>query len=200
MYSSTRLRWRPRDPAPAGSPESCRWFVDSYSDYRDRCLDPDDQVRAKAHLAACSACRRYDRVIRTGVSVLRAEAPRPSGRKLAVGTLRDRAWAMDREEAMALGGAGSGITTAGVVLVALLLGGFAWLPLFLQGAPEVEIAPVAAVAPGSEPAPAYSWGDLAPALLSLRSPAGFSRSAPGYPTVRVRVPLTPGVAVGVDPD
>ena len=101
---------------------------------------------------------------------------------------------------MALGGAGSGITTAGVVLVALLLGGFAWLPLFLQGAPEVEIAPVAAVAPGSEPTPVYSWGDLSPALLSQRSPAGFFGSSPGYQTDRVRVPFTPGVAVGVDPD
>ena len=42
-----------------------------YSEYRDLLLDPVAADRARAHLDACPACRRYDRVIRTGVSVLR---------------------------------------------------------------------------------------------------------------------------------
>lgn len=200
MHTSTRLRWRRSDPAPAGSPASCRWFVDVYSDYRDGLLDPDSRDRAEAHLAACSCCRRYDRVIRSGVSVLRADEGGFVDSTLAVTTVRHRAWELERREAVVLGPAGSGITTSGVVLIALLLGGFAWLPLALQGAPEVEIAPVAAVAPVSEPLPAYSWGDRVPALLPLRSSARFSSSVPAVQLVPVRVPLTPGVAAGVDPD
>lgn len=114
--------------------------------------------------------------------------------------MRDQAWAKEREEAMALGETGSGITTAGVALVALLLGGFAWFPSFLPEAPEVEIAPVAAAAPTFDPTPAYSWGERPQALLSLGSSAGFSISAPVVQTVLERVSFTPGVAAGVDPD
>lgn len=119
---------------------------------------------------------------------------------VAVTTVRHRAWELERNEAMALGAAGSGISTAGVVVIALLLGGFAWFPLVLPGTPEVEIAPVAAVAPVLEPLPAYSWRDHVEARPPLRSPTGMSAPAPVFEAVRVRVPLTPGVAAGVDPD
>lgn len=200
MQANTRLRRRQDDPAPAGSPASCRWFIDVYSDRRDGHLDPDDQRRAEAHLDACPSCRRYDRVIRTGISVLRAEEGGFIDHTVALTTVRHRAWDLERREATALGAAGSGITTAGVVLIALLLGGFAWFPLLLPGAPEVEIAPVAAVAPVLEPLPAYSRVNLAPALARLRLPAMPAMPAPPFRAVRVRVPLTPGVAAGVDPD
>ena len=196
MHTGIRLRWRPDDPAPAGSPASCRWFVDIYSDYRDGHLGPDARARAEVHLEACSSCRRYDRVIRAGISTLRADDTGGSDGFLAVATVRDQAWALDREEAMALGEAGSGITTAGVVVVALLLGAFAWFPFVMPGMPEVETAPVAAAAPAREPIPAYAWGDPPPARLSLPSAPGFSMSAPRFRSI----PSTPGVAVGVDPD
>jgi len=199
LQTGTRLRRRPRDLAPAGSPASCRWFVDVYSDCRDGHLDPDDRRRAEAHLHACSSCRRYDRVIRTGVSVLRADEGGFIDHTVAVTTVRHRAWELERKEASALGAVGSGISTTGVVLIALLLGGFAWFPLVLSGAPEVEIAPVAAVAPVFEPLPVYSWGDPQ-ALPPLRASARLSRSAPVFAAVRVRVPLTPRVAAGVEPD
>ncbi len=200
LHTGTRLRWRRSDPAPAGSPASCRWFVDVYSDYRDGLLDPDSRDRAKAHLAACSSCRRYDRVIRSGVSVLRADEAGFVDSTLAVTTVRYRAWELERREATALGPAGSGIATTGVVLIALLLGSFAWIPLAHPGAPEVEIAPVAAVAPPVEPMPAYSWSHRASALLPLRPAARLSAPAPVLQAGPVRVPLTPGVAAGVDPD
>ena len=200
LHTGTRLRWRRSDPAPAGSPASCRWFVDVYSDYRDGRLDPGSRDRAEAHLAACSSCRRYHRVIRSGVSVLRADEGGFVDGTLAVTTVRHRAWEQDRREAMALGPAGSGIATAGVVLIALLLGSFAWIPLVYPGAPEVEIAPVAAVAPTVEPMPAYSWSRRASALLPLRPAARLSAPVPVLQAGPVRVPLTPGVAAGVDPD
>ncbi len=119
---------------------------------------------------------------------------------VAVTTVRHRAWELERNEAMALGAAGSGTTTAGVVLIALLLGGFAWFPLVLPGVAEVEIAPVAAVAPVFEPPTTYTRGDRVQAHLPLRSSGRLSSSAPVFPAVRERVPLTPGVAAGVDPD
>lgn len=200
MHTGTRLRWRRSDPAPAGSPASCRWFVDVYSDYRDGRLDPGSRDRAEAHLAACSSCRRYHRVIRSGVSVLRADEGGFVDGTLAVTTVRHRVWELERRETTALGPAGSGIATAGVVLIALLMGGFAWFPLVFSGAPEVEIAPVTAVAPAVVPTPAHSWGGRASALLSLRSAARLSPPAPVLQAGPVRAPLTPGVAAGVDPD
>lgn len=122
------------------------------------------------------------------------------GRALAVTTVRRQAWELEREEAMALGKTGSGITTVGVVVIALLFAGFAWFPLVLPGVPEVEIAPVAADAPAFGPLPSYSWVDLSLALPRLGVPTVSATSAPPVQAVPVRVPLTPGVAAGVDPD
>lgn len=200
LRTSTPLRQRRSDPAPIGSPASCRWFIDIYSDYRDGLLSRDSRDRAGAHMDACSSCRRYDRVIRSGVSVLRADEGGFVDSTLAVTTVRHRAWELERRDAAALGPAGSGITTAGVVLIALLLGSFAWFPSVFPGAPEVEIAPVAAVAPAVEPTPAYSWGGRGSPLLPLRSAARLSPQAPVLQAGPVRVPLTPGVAAGADPD
>ena len=52
-------------------------------------------------MASCGACRRYDRVIRTGVSVLREEGVPAPGRILEADRLRNRAWAMEKRTPMA---------------------------------------------------------------------------------------------------
>ena len=72
---------------------------------------------------------------------------------------------------MALGSAGSGMTTVGVALVAMVLGSFAWLPLFgaatpPAATPEFELAPVVAAVRES-PAPPRPKIGLRPTRLSL---------------------------------
>lgn len=159
---------------PSGPSVNCQWFVEAYSDYRDGCLDMAVRTAVQAHMTSCEACRRYDRVIRSGVSVLREEEARAPRRKLGVTRLRDHAWAMEKRESMALGSAGSGMTTVGVALVAMVLGSFAWLPLFgaapsAAAAPEFEMAPVVAAFPERQALPRPMIG-LRPTRLSLSTP------------------------------
>ena len=151
------------------------------------------------------------------------EAPR---RLVSIGALRESAWAIDKRESMALGIAGSGITTVGMGMVALLLCLFAWFPLFVPGTPEVDIAPVVAAAPGVAPAQAF-FPPSPGMFFSLTSPGLPSRSVPTLFVVPDRLPFTAqrrdmasevaramlfdrgvghgplplqGLAVGVDPD
>ena len=136
----------PGTDAPVSPPRSCRWFLDGYSDYRDSRLNMATRAAVAAHLGVCASCRRYDRVIRRGVEILRDTPPEASGRPLEVASLRERALAVERQS-MALGTAGSGVSVAAAIVVALLLGVAAWSPLLSGGTPEVEMPPVMADAP-----------------------------------------------------
>ena len=180
---------------------NCRWFVETYSDYRDGGLGIAAQTAVHAHMASCEPCRRYDRVIRTGVSVLREEEAPARRRNVRLIPLRNRAWAMEQREYMALGSAGSGIATLGVALVAVVLGSFAWLPLvgagsFAAATPEFEMAPVVAAAPES-PVPARPAVGLRPtrATDDVIWPPLLVHGSSWFTG-----PNTPGLAVEVDPD
>ena len=137
----------------ASAARGCHWFLDVYSDYRDARLDDATRALADAHLLDCSSCRRYDRVVRRGVDILRHPRSAPATRPQGLVFLRDRALAAERES-RALGTAGSGVTLAAAAVVALLLSVAAWFPVLAGGTPEVEIAPVVAAAP-QPPAPAF---------------------------------------------
>ncbi|MYB06514.1 MAG: zf-HC2 domain-containing protein [Gemmatimonadetes bacterium] len=172
---------------------NCRWFFETYSDYRDGGLGIAAQTAVHAHMASCEPCRRYDRVIRTGVSVLREEEAPARRRNVRLIPLRNRAWAMEQRESMALGSAGSGIATLGVALVAVVLGSFAWLPLvgagsFAAATPEFELAPVVAAAPES-PAPTRQTVGFRPTRLSLSMPLVLSEGRSRGFTVPDRLPL-----------
>ena len=49
----------------------CCEFREKYSDFADGLLDEEGELRARHHLSACAACRRFDSAFRTGVSALR---------------------------------------------------------------------------------------------------------------------------------
>ncbi len=49
----------------------CCEFREKYSDFADGLLDDEAALRARRHLSACPACRRFDAAFRTGVSALR---------------------------------------------------------------------------------------------------------------------------------
>lgn len=58
----------------------CTEFLHRYSDYDDSLLTRTEEARFRAHLAACAACARYDRVLRKGRMLARqvaAPAPAP---------------------------------------------------------------------------------------------------------------------------
>lgn len=57
----------------------CTEFLHRYSDYDDSLLPPGELSEVRAHLAACAACARYDRVLRKGRMLARQlPAPEPS--------------------------------------------------------------------------------------------------------------------------
>ena len=109
---------------------------------------------------------------------------------------------------MALGTAGSGVTTAGVVMMGLVLAALAWIPLLAPATPEVEVAPVLAAAPAPVPATPLSRHSL-PALSSLPVPLLRPAARPTDFVVRpmifdygawlTRRP-SQGLATTVDPD
>jgi anti-sigma factor RsiW len=50
----------------------CREFRETFSDYVDAALDADAEACVRRHLAACSACRRFERAYRAGIAALQA--------------------------------------------------------------------------------------------------------------------------------
>ena len=143
-------------------PDGCRKFLDGYSEYRDGRLATGDRSFFIGHLARCSSCRRYDRVIRRGVQVLREPVEAPAAATMSIAEVRFRATAFERES-LALGHAGSGVTLSAAVVVALLLAAVAWSPFFSGTTPEVDMPPVVAGAPPPPSAPSF-------APLQMQSP------------------------------
>lgn len=181
-----------RGEAPASTGD-CREFLDRYSDYRDGRLGDDGRSFFIGHLAECTTCRRYDRVIRKGVDVLRKNSQGTPCRRLTVVEARRLAAAFDKES-LALGTAGSGLTITAAALVAMLMAAAAWSPFFSGQTPEVEMPPVVAGAPpppaattlsSSEPiaSPELREGDLGEVfrtmLIELRP--GLARTAEADP-------------------
>lgn len=151
-------------------PLECHSFLDGYSDYRDGRLEPEARSRLAGHIGACASCARYDRVIRQGVRVLRAEQPEVPALPSRVAAVR-RQVRVEERRFRALGAAGSGMTLAASLIVTVLLTAAAWLPFLGLSAPEVEMPPVMAGAPAVP---------LTPLLFSLPRPfpAQPPRTAP----------------------
>ncbi|HVO35092.1 MAG TPA: zf-HC2 domain-containing protein [Gemmatimonadales bacterium] len=64
----------------------CCEFREKYSDFADGLLEEEAELRARRHLGACAACRRFDSAFRRGVSALRdlpsVEVSRSFGERL----------------------------------------------------------------------------------------------------------------------
>lgn len=152
------------------------------------------------HLKACESCARYDRVIRQGVRVLRAEPSEEVARPMRVASVRRQALAAERRS-QALSAAGSGMTLAASLIVTVLLTAAAWLPFLSLQTPEVDMPPVVASAP-TMPA--------VPLMFSL--PRSFSTPAPRTAPVEIARTMlfeyghTPArrtpreIRTGLDPD
>ena len=57
---------------------TCSDFLDRYSDFDDSLLTPTEEAVFRAHLEACLACARYDRVLRKGRMLARQLATEPA--------------------------------------------------------------------------------------------------------------------------
>lgn len=130
-----------------------RWFLELYSDYRDGRLDEDTRAAMIAHMAECAPCRRYDRVIRIGVAVLRDSLKEDPEALVDRSDETMHRWPPER------GGYSrpvvTGMTASATLLVIALNVLSAWSPRLDRGSPEVEIAPVVAVEPSRPDTPVH---------------------------------------------
>jgi anti-sigma factor RsiW len=126
----------------------CARFLDGYSDYRDGLLADDEGAEYLAHLAMCGSCARYDRVVRSGVAMLR-ELPELEPSEDFVLELKHRIFHEDddrRRMQRRASGAATAVTGAIAASIALL----AWVPAIGErGRSVVEMPPITALAPAS---------------------------------------------------
>lgn len=54
---------------------NCQEFLDRYSEYLDEEMEPPERERVERHMAECASCRRYDDVMRRGLSLVRQLPP-----------------------------------------------------------------------------------------------------------------------------
>lgn len=126
-------------------PMQCNSFVEAYTDFRDGLLSPAREAEFEAHLQACPACRRYDRVIHDGVDLL-SELPAPQASDDFMPRLQHRIYNLDQGVLDASShrflGSAALVAVASVGLLALF-----WLPFAASVPIEVELPAVAAERP-----------------------------------------------------
>lgn len=129
----------------------CNDFLDRYSDYDDSLLSPRDLSEFRAHLALCTSCARYDRVLRKGRMLARQlPAPEPDPERLP--RLQARLGA-SRARRARRGMALPPLATAALAAVTILLVSTSALALFEGSASRAAggVAGGVAAAPVSAP-------------------------------------------------
>ncbi len=113
----------------------CQDFLQGFSDYYDGSCDPGP---FEAHVGRCERCRRYERVIREGVNLVRDAPPLDLSPEFRA-RLHHRIFHV-RDEVTS--GSGSGATTATILAIALALAVAAWSPSLWQSEILVELPPI----------------------------------------------------------
>lgn len=113
----------------------CQDFLQGFSEYYDGSCDPEP---FEAHVRRCERCRRYERVIREGVNLVR-ETPRLDLSPEFHARLHHRIFHV-RDDVTS--GSGSGATTAAVLAIALALALAAWSPSLWRSEVLVELPPI----------------------------------------------------------
>lgn len=154
-------------------------------------MEPSRQADVEAHLAVCAACARFDEAYDRGLGELRSlPAIQPSFDFLP--RLQHRLYHLEQDRFRFSRSDTSGTSVGLVLLLILLIGAAAWLPLVRSSAPPVQLPPIVAVAPPDpDPLPIlFRPGPLLPpassrSLVRSASNAVFFRYTPlGSNTVR----------------
>ncbi|MDT8341729.1 MAG: zf-HC2 domain-containing protein [Longimicrobiales bacterium] len=153
---------------------TCTDFIEGFSDYVDGEAAPDVAEAARAHLATCPECRRYEAVYRRGVALLR------SFPEVAVsdGFEPELELRLRRDTRRALGQLGrqpasSGSAMAVVFGMAVVLVTAAWAPLLLTRPAQVELPPIVAAFPTRPMQGVLPDIELLPWTPAVRSLAAF---------------------------
>lgn len=145
----------------------CAELLATFSDYRDRRLDPDERARIDEHLERCASCRRYRRVVDRGVLALRRLPVQPVPDDFRP-RLQHRIFHLEDDEALNRRSSTSGTSGTAAVTMAVLLALAAWGPAIHDEPAAVTLPPIV-VEERSAP----------PAEAGLPASAFFGRSASG---------------------
>ncbi len=155
---------------------TCQEFLARHSDFIDGELDAREYARVEAHRASCPKCARYDRVVRSGVRMLRG-LPEVEPSSDFFPRLQHRIYNLD--ERLRSGHRGTSAGAVASLAVAASLALLAWSPLLRSG---LEVRDVDAVEQAAS---------ASPGTPSIADP-GPSRAAP-FPGAAARP--TSGVTV-----
>jgi len=146
---------------------TCQEFLEGYSDYLDNELDDVSLARWRQHIDACSSCRRYDDVVRRGLSLVR-ELPEIQPSPDFESKLHRRIWGMEMDDDVD-SDPGSSVGKIAGLAIAAMLALIAWSPLVWH-----DVAPVS---PGVAGMPAESGETEQVAEATGESPARTATSA-----------------------
>ncbi|MDX1578315.1 MAG: zf-HC2 domain-containing protein [Gemmatimonadota bacterium] len=122
----------------------CKEFIESYTEYCDGRLAPEERERFDAHVEACDSCRRYRSVLERGLALWRALPPASASEDF-LPRLRHRLYHLDDAGKLSprrhLGSAAL-VAVASVGFLAL-----SWLSFATNMSVEVELPAVAVEAP-----------------------------------------------------
>lgn len=139
----------------------CPEFIARFSEYYDGTGGADETGRMEAHLAACSSCRRYHRIVSKGGQLLRS-LPTPELPPDFEPRLQHRIYHVADEAALART-VSSGTTGATAFAMAMLLTAVAWSPTMKDAGPTLELTPVETqLADPFEPSAGGGGATLAP--------------------------------------
>jgi hypothetical protein len=150
----------------------CSKFLEEYSSYRDGMLAPWEEERFEAHRDACDSCRRYDRLISTGVERYRDCPVAPLSEDFQL-RLQHRILHLE-DELRGRPRNTSGAQAALTLALAATIAAIAWIPVARMQPGELQLPPIAARAP-LPPAPASESPRFVPGLPADADPA----AAPG---------------------
>lgn len=126
----------------------CTGFLEEYTDFRDGRLSPDREAQFRAHMEACPACERYDRILNSGIDLL-AELPQPEASDDFMPRLQHRLYNVDQgvldSSSNHFLGSAALVAVAAVGLLALF-----WLPFAASVPVEIELPAVAVERPAEQ--------------------------------------------------
>jgi hypothetical protein len=147
----------------AQSNVECRSVLALHVEYVDGALGRREAARVAAHLAACSSCARYDRIVRHGVQLVR-ELPQVAPSTDFEQRLQHRLFHI--QDGTPLGEPRAPAAAATALAAASVIALLAWSPLLFSTAPESLTPAQAGALPGAAPAEAPQH---TPLYLPLRA-------------------------------
>ncbi len=144
-------------------------FLNNYSDFLDRRLEAYPLAAYREHLVSCGACARYDRVVQSGLWLVREIEPAEPAVDFEPHLQHrffDLLEVLRRREAMVAKATSAAMLSIAVILVAVSL------PALATDRTTIELPPVVVDEPASSVAPSgmASFFGLAPSIAATTSP------------------------------